>query len=134
MISKPAKVLIEEFDLKPHPFDGWYSEIKTAALAPPRYHYLMQLGEYTDWHRTSGQLIMTHIDGAPIEIMTSLDGHHSKKVTLGTDDNPTRIIKPNSWRSWECQGYWSLMLITAETSEDFLQWRLAPDKWTPHWP
>ncbi len=94
----------------------------------------MQLGEYTDWHKSSGELIITHIDGAPFKIMTSQDGHHRRTATLGPEENPTRVIKSNFWRSWESLGYWSLIMVTAEKQEDFLQWQLAPDHWTPHWP
>ena len=134
MASRRPEEIIEEFQLKPHPFDGWFAAVKSERKEPTRIHYLMRAGELAPWHRTDGQLMITHIDGAPFTISTSQDGHHMRNAVLGLEDNPARLIPAGIWRSWQSMGFWSLLLISSTEKSDFLNWELAPDDWQPHWP
>ena len=132
MTGPCAEDQITRFGLKPHPFDGWFGTVETERVAPVRFHYLIQAGEYAAWHRTAGQIIMTHIDGAPLTVTTSYDGHEASNRVLGDSTGSAIQIDAGAWRTWESLGHWSLLLVSTDDPAHFMSWDLAPDDWFPH--
>lgn len=131
MQQSSAESMIDSFALLPHPYDGWFARVDTARTSPVRFHYLLRAGEFGAWHRTGGRLILTHIDGAPLTVSLSDGGHNTRGFALHQDGEQSCLVAETEWRCWESLGHWSLMMVSVERVEDFLQWSLAPDDWRP---
>ncbi len=128
-----AEEIITKFELRPHPFDGWCTQIDNGEMGPARFHYLIKIGELAPWHQAAGQLIFTHIDGAPLKLIFSEDGKHSSNRILNRELNASSVmVPPAAWRTWESLGPWSLMIASVDRRNDFLNWDLAPDNWHPN--
>ncbi|WP_306252851.1 cupin domain-containing protein [Parvularcula sp. IMCC14364] len=130
-MEKTADDTAALFDLKPHPFDGWFAPILTDKPGPARFHYLAKASEYAAWHRSSGPILLTHIDGAPLTLTTSEDGLRAQNRLLKPGASSSGTIGGHVWRTWETLGHWSLIIVSTEKAEFFLGWELAPDDWYP---
>ena len=122
-----ADEVIANFALRPHPFDGWFAPVDTDRLAPVRFHYLIRAGELAPWHATGSQLVLTHIDGAPLTVTTidNAGDYHNRVLQSGKQSSV--LVEADWWRTWESLGHWSLLIASVETREDFLLWSLAPE-------
>lgn len=123
--------VIETFGLQPHPFDGWFARIEAEAETPVRFHYLIRAGELAPWHLTGGQMVITHIDGAPLALSVADGGRTAQGHVLYTDRERSCLVSETEWRTWESLGRWTLLIVSVEREEFFTRWQLAPDDWHP---
>ncbi|MCI5044857.1 MAG: cupin domain-containing protein [Aquisalinus sp.] len=130
-MEKTADETAALFDLKPHPFDGWFAPVLTDKPGPHRFHYLSKAGEYAAWHRTTGPILLTHIDGAPLTLTTSDNGVTARNKLLKPGASSSGTIEAGVWRTWETLGLWTLLIVSTDKAEYFLGWDLAPDNWYP---
>ena len=91
---------------------------------------MIRAGEYAAWHRASGRMIMTWIDGAPMTLTMSDGGRGIRHAMLHAAERSC-MIEEGEWRTWESLGQWSLVMISVETVDCFTRWTLAPDDWHP---
>ena len=139
--SPPAHEVIERLGLQPHPEGGFYRETwrdepadgsrgsGTAIL------FLLREGEQSRWHRVDAVEIWHYYDGAPLELLVSLDGEPPARHTLGpglfTDEHPQVIVPTDAWQSARSLGDWTLVGCTVSPAFQFEGFELADDDFDP---
>ncbi len=136
----PADI-IRLLDLKPHPEGGHYAE--TWRDRPPgggrgagtAIYYLLQVGEYSHWHRVDAAEIWHWYAGAPLALTVSPNGHDAHAVHLGPDlpagQRPQAIVPAGAWQTAESLGAWTLAGCTVSPAFEFAGFELAPPDWRP---
>jgi len=136
-----ANDIIDRLSLQPHPEGGWYRETwraeaeKDARAAGTAIYYLLDVGEYSHWHRVDAAEIWHWYAGAPLSLTVSPDGHDAEAWVLGPEvmagQLPQRIVPPNWWQCATSLGGWSLVGCTVSPGFEFSGFEMAPPDWRP---
>ncbi len=136
-----ANDIIAQLSLQPHPEGGWYRETWRAEAgqgeraAGTAIYYLLDVGEYSDWHRVDAAEIWHRYAGAPLSLTVSPDGHDAEAWVLGSEimagQLPQRIVPPNWWQCATSLGGWTLVGCTVSPGFEFDKFEMAPPDWRP---
>ena len=106
----PAKTVIEELRLSPHPEGGWYRETwRAEALEDERpsattIHFLLESHQRSHWHKVDAAEVWLWHAGDPLLLSCSagIDGP-VREVKLGPDviagDAPHYVVAPHEWQA-----------------------------------
>ena len=130
----PARRLIHQLKLKPHPEGGWYRESFRDGN-PGRAHstaiyFLLEAGEASRWHRVDAAEVWHFYKGAPLELRIG-------KGTFILGDNideaqaPQIVVPPNAWQAARSLGEYTLVGCTVAPGFEFASFELAPDGFAP---
>ncbi|NNE20496.1 MAG: cupin domain-containing protein, partial [Myxococcales bacterium] len=126
--------------LLPHPEGGHYAETwrhdgGASRGAGTAIYYLLQAGERSRWHRIDAAEIWHFYAGAPLELMTCLEGEGVQRRVLGSDlvapQSPQIIVAAHEWQAARSLGDWTLVGCTVSPAFDFNRFELAPEGWSP---
>lgn len=136
-----ARDIIRTLDLAPHPEGGWYREtwraesVDGARPAGTSIYYLLDIGEFSHWHRVDATEIWHWYAGGPLSLTLSPDGHDAEAHVLGPDigarQQPQRIVPANWWQCATSLGEWTLVGCTVSPGFDFAGFEMAPPDWRP---
>lgn len=141
----PAKTLIEELRLSPHPEGGWYRETWRAPAEEGErsqataIHFLLEAHQRSHWHKVDAAEIWLWHAGDPLllSLATSPKGP-VRDVRLGADavagDLPQYVVAPHEWQAASplpgTAGYTLVSCVVAPAFE-FEGFTLAPPDWRP---
>lgn len=125
-----AAKIIREHWLQPHPFEGYWRELRHE---PGVCREGLQLFEATDeagWHRIDAEVTYRLLDGGPLALSMSPDGHEARAERL-TDIGQATTIAPGVLRAISCLGAYALMELTFRPDRALTDRELMPDDWFP---
>lgn len=132
--------IIRTLHLLPHPEGGHYAETwrhdgGDARGAGTAIYYLLQAGERSHWHRIDVAEIWHFYAGAPLELLTCLDGEGVQRRVLGPDfvtqQRPQIVVAAREWQAARSLGDWTLVGCTVSPAFEFDRFELAPEGWSP---
>jgi len=132
--------VIRALGLVPHPEGGHYRETwrhENGAMrgAGTSIYYLLRAGERSRWHRIDATEIWHFYAGAPLELLSCIEGGEVIRRVLGPNvgsgEEPQLHIPPNAWQSAASLGDWTLVGCTVSPAFEFEQFELAPEGWHP---
>ena len=141
----PAKTLIEELRLSPHPEGGWFRETWRAPAEERErarataIFFLLEAHQRSQWHRVDAAEIWLWHAGDPLLLSLSLDdGEPVRAVQLGPNviagDMPQYVVAPFEWQSAAPlpgkRGFTLVSCVVAPAFE-FAGFELAADGWQP---
>ena len=141
----PAKTLIEELRLSPHPEGGWFRETWRApaedgerALATAIY-FLLEAHQRSHWHRVDAAEIWLWHAGDPLLLsLAAGDEGPVREVCLGPNvlagDSPQYLVAPDEWQAAApLPGKRGFTLVSCVVTPgfEFSGFSLAPDGWRP---
>ena len=132
-----ADRIIKQLGLSPHPEGGHYRQT-WAAEGPGRpsgtcIYFLLRAGDSSHWHKVDAAEIWHFYAGAPLLLsIAETEAGPRRNLLLGpdltTDQQPQRIVPPNSWQKAETTGAYSLVGCTVSPGFQFEHFTLAaPD-------
>ena len=141
----PAKTLIEELRLSPHPEGGWFRETWRAqpedggrGLATAIY-FLLEAHQRSHWHKVDAAEIWLWHAGDPLLLSLSVGPNGPvRDVRLGPDvvagDHPHYVIGAYEWQAASAlpgtHGY-TLVTCVVTPAFQFSGFTLAPPEWRP---
>jgi uncharacterized protein len=141
----PAKTLIEELRLSPHPEGGWFRETWRApaeegerALATSIY-FLLESHQRSHWHKVDAAEVWLWHGGDPLMLSLSTSPKGPvRDVRLGNDvvagERPHYVIGAHEWQSAVAlpgtHGYTLLSCVVVPAFK-FAGFTLAPPGWHP---
>ena len=132
--------IIAALDLRPHPEGGHYRETWRHDNGDERgagtsIYYLLRAGERSHWHRVDAAEIWHFYSGAPLELLTYIDGDEVRRHVLGPNiaaaERPQITVAPNEWQAACSLGDWTLVGCTVSPAFEFERFEMAPEGWTP---
>ncbi len=136
-----AQDIIRALDLAPHPEGGWYRETWRAQAgegerpAGTSIYYLLDVGDFSHWHRVDAAEIWHWYAGAPLSLSVSPDGHDAQAHIIGPEiaagQRPQHIVPVNWWQSATSLGAWTLCGCTVSPGFSFDGFEMAPPDWRP---
>lgn len=136
-----AREIIDQLALQPHPEGGWYRETWRAEAsdgersAGTAIYYLLDVGEFSHWHRVDAAEVWHWYAGAPLSLTVSPDGHDAAAWILGSElaagQLPQRVVPAGWWQTATSLGEWTLVGCTVAPGFDFDGFELAPPDWRP---
>ncbi len=137
-----AAEVVELLGLKPHPEGGFYREtfrdtrlVEGGRPASTAIHYLLGVGEASEWHRVDAAEIWHWHAGAPMAITLSPDGHDAEAHRLGPElrmrQKPQLVVPAHWWQTATSLGAWTLVSCTVAPGFDFAGFEMAPPGWRP---
>ena len=136
-MSPRAAHLVETLGLEPHPEGGHYHEVfrsphtvrpddgrgERAALTV--IHFLLAEGEVSRWHRVASDEAWHFVDGAPLELLVSLDDFATVEThRLGAEAGPVAVVPAGAWQAARSLGAYSLVGCTVGPGFDFADFEL----------
>jgi len=124
-MSTRAEELIRRLELAPHPEGGWYRETFRSTIeidpldgrarrsALTGIYFLLTRGQRSRWHRVASDEIWTHVEGAPVRLVTYVPATGELEDALlgpfGADDRdreilPQRVVPAGVWQAAEPLG------------------------------
>jgi uncharacterized protein len=117
MITDISKILIEQYNLTPHPEGGWYKqnyksvEIIPSCSLPTRFsgdrafstaiYFLLEKGNFSAFHRIKSDECWHFYLGDPLEIFILLPNGNLKTVLMGSQFNNNQrfqfTVPANCW-------------------------------------
>ena len=137
---EPSQI-IQALGMQPHPQGGHY--VETFRDTPPdggrgrctAIYYLLQVGEYSHWHRVDAVEIWHWYAGAPLALTISDNGHDARALHLGPEiaagQRPQGVVPADAWQTAESLGAWTLVGCTVAPAFSFEGFELAPPDWRP---
>ncbi|HEY6817302.1 MAG TPA: cupin domain-containing protein [Croceibacterium sp.] len=141
----PAKTLIEELRLSPHPEGGWFRETWRAPAEDGErgfataIYFLLEAHQRSHWHKVDAAEIWLWHAGDPLllSLSTSPKGP-VRDVRLGPDviagDHPHYVIGAHEWQAASAlpgtHGYTLVSCVVAPAFQ-FAGFTLAPPDWRP---
>jgi predicted cupin superfamily sugar epimerase len=141
----PAKTVIEELRLSPHPEGGWYREVWRApaeegerALATAIY-FLLEAHQRSHWHTGAAAQIGLWHAGDPLLLSLSPSPRGPvREIRLGPDviagDRPQAVVGAHEWQSAAplpgTEGF-TLVSCVVTPGFRFSGFTLAPAGWRP---
>lgn len=139
-MTSPSEI-IAALGMNPHPEGGHYVETFRDEEGPKgrgfstAIYYLLQVGEYSHWHRVDAVEIWHWYAGAPLALTLSENGHDAQAFRLGpnilVEERPQVIVPRNAWQTAESLGAWTLVGCTVSPGFHFDGFELAPPDWRP---
>lgn len=141
----PAKTVIEELRLAPHPEGGWFRETWRAPAGEGEraqataIYFLLEAHQRSHWHKIDAAEIWLWHAGDPLLLSRSsgIEGP-VRDVKLGPDviagDTPQHIIAPHEWQSaapLPGRAGYSLVSCVVTPGFEFSGFTLAPPDWHP---
>jgi predicted cupin superfamily sugar epimerase len=136
-----AQDIIARLGLEPHPEGGWYRETWRASApegerpSGTAIYYLLDVGEFSHWHRVDAAEIWHWYAGAPLSLTVSADGHDAEAWVLGPEvmagQLPQRVVPENWWQCATSLGDWTLVGCTVSPGFEFDGFEMAPPDWRP---
>jgi len=136
-----ARDIISQLSLQPHPEGGWYRETWRAGApqgqraAGTAIYYLLDVGEFSHWHRVDAAEVWHWYAGGPLSLTVSSDGHDAEAWVLGSDiaagQMPQRVVPAGWWQTATSLGAWTLVGCTVSPGFEFGGFELAPPDWRP---
>ena len=141
----PAKTLIEELRLSPHPEGGWFRETWRApaedgerSLATAIY-FLLEAHQRSHWHQVDAAELWLWHAGDPLLLeVASHDRGPVGGIRLGPavldGDSPQYLIQPGEWQAaapLPGQAGYSLVSCVVTPGFEFAGFTLAPEGWRP---
>ena len=141
----PAKTVIEELRLSPHPEGGWFRETWRALAddgeraQATAIHFLLEAHQRSHWHKVDAAEIWLWHAGDPLLLSLSPDESGPvRDVQLGPDvvagDLPQYVVAPHEWQAAAPlpgqHGYTLVSCVVAPAFE-FAGFTLAPEGWVP---
>jgi hypothetical protein len=141
----PARKIIEQLGLEPHPEGGWYKETwRAPAGAGERasataIHFLLEHGQRSHWHRVDASEIWLWHAGDALELALAETDHSPvQTISLGPDvlggQAVQHVIAPHWWQAARpatgAHGYVLVSCVVAPAFE-FAGFELAPAGWEP---
>lgn len=141
----PAKTVIEELRLSPHPEGGWFRETWRAPAddgeraQATAIHFLLEAHQRSHWHKVDAAEIWLWHAGDPLLLSLSPDESGPvRDVQLGPDvvagDLPQYVVAPHEWQAAAPlpgqHGYTLVSCVVAPAFE-FAGFTLAPEGWVP---
>ncbi len=129
-----AQEIIEQLSLSPHPEGGHFRETWRAGgpgrPAGTSIYFLLQGGEYNQWHKVDAAEIWHFYAGAPLILRVSgSDEGPAHEHRLGPDlsagEHPQVVIPPGHWQRAECTGAYTLVGCTVSPGFQFEGFQLA---------
>ena len=116
--------IIKRLNLKPHPEGGHYCEtfVDRTKFRPERnlcsiIYYLLDLDEFSHWHRVDATECWFWHAGAPLALTVSKDGKDASSI--------------NWWQTANSLGKWSLVSCMVTPAFQFSGFELADENWAP---
>lgn len=133
--------IIAALRLEPHPEGGWYRETWRAPAAEGErsagtaIYFLLDVGEFSHWHRVDAAETWHFYAGAPLSLSLSPDGHDAEAHVLGPEiaagQRPQITVPPDWWQAATSLGAWTLVGCTVSPGFTFEGFELAPPDWRP---
>ena len=132
--------VIRALELVPHPEGGhyretWRHENGDARGTGTSIYYLLEAGERSRWHRIDATEIWHFYAGAPLELLSYIEGGQVVRRVLGSNlalgEQPQLQIEPNEWQSATSLGDWTLVGCTVSPAFEFERFELAAEGWKP---
>jgi uncharacterized protein len=137
-----ANEIIRMLHMQPHPEGGHYVETFRDAPGPDNratstvIYFLLQVGEFSHWHRVDATEIWLWHAGAPLALSISPpDGIGAHALHLGPDlragQKPQAIVAKDHWQAAESLGAWTLVSCVVAPGFAFSGFQLAAPDWRP---
>ncbi len=136
----PAEI-IRTLGMQPHPEGGHFVETwrdvpeQGGRGAGTAIYYLLQVGEYSHWHRVDAAEMWHWYAGGPLALTISPDGHDAVAHHLGPEllagQKPQIVVPKGHWQTAESLGAWTLVGCTVSPAFQFEGFELAPPDWRP---
>ena len=134
--------IIKRLNLKPHPEGGHYCEtfVDRTKFRPERnlcsiIYYLLDLDEFSHWHRVDATECWFWHAGAPLALTVSKDGKDARSIKLGAalelGQRPHFVVEKNWWQTANSLGKWSLVSCMVTPAFQFSGFELADENWAP---
>ena len=138
----PSQVLIDRYQLQPHPEGGWYRELHRSHTVVTRADgsersgftailFLLEAGNASAWHRVHGADESWHfIAGAPVELQLRSDhASQSQPQLLGfsverAELQPLVVVPAGWWQAARSLGAWSLVSCCVGPGFDFADFEI----------
>ncbi|MEN9855539.1 MAG: hypothetical protein RLZZ157_665 [Pseudomonadota bacterium] len=142
----PAREVIALLGLIPHPEGGHYIETFRDPCGPDpsqtgarghstAIYYLLQVGEYSHWHKVDACEHWFWHAGGPLALSISLDGTTAHAHHLGPDlragQRPQALVPAGAWQAAESLGAWTLVSCVVAPAFEFAGFEMAPPDWFP---
>lgn len=146
-----ARAVISTLGLEPHPEGGWYRETWRAETRAPEspaqqpaadgraggsaIYYLLDVGEYSHWHRVDADELWLWHAGAPLALSMSEFGRDAEARHLGPEiaagQRPQLRVPAGWWQSATSLGAWTLVSCIVCPAFEFDGFEMAPPDWRP---
>jgi uncharacterized protein len=136
----PATI-IARLGMQPHPEGGHYVEThRDPAPAGGRgavtaIYFLLEAGERSHWHKVDATEIWLWHAGAPLDLLTSLDGRFVRHERLGAQlargEHPQAVVPKDAWQAAEARDGWALVSCVVAPAFRFEGFTLAAPGWAP---
>jgi uncharacterized protein len=137
-----ANDIIKALALKPHPEGGHFREMFRDSVtdangrsASTAIYFLLERGERSLWHTVDAVEIWHYYAGAPLELLTQVEGQARHTVRLGPDvlqgERPQAVVPRGAWQSARSTGDYTLVGCTVAPGFEFAGFRMAAPGWEP---
>ena len=143
MTSARVQELVQSLGLKPHPEGGFYRETWRSPLrvmpadgrgeraALTAIHFLLPAGAVSRWHRVRSDEVWTHVEGAPLELITIPASQWLlERVILGplaAGHAPAHCVPADCWQAARSQGDYTLVSCAVGPGFEFTDFELMSD-------
>lgn len=137
--ATPARPLIEQLDLKPHPEGGSYREIyrsservqtaRGARCAITAIYYLLERDQFSRWHVVEADEIWHFYEGSPLELLAyDPESRALTRCVLGNmrgEQVRVAVVRKGIWQAARSLGDFSLGGCDVGPGFDFEDFRLV---------
>jgi uncharacterized protein len=142
--ATPARRLIEQLSLLPHPEGGWYREIyrSTSRIDTPRgsrsalttIYYLLERNQLSRWHVVASDEVWHHYGGAPLELLAYAPATRRllRRMLASPGDSggagdaePVAVIERGTWQAARSLGDYSLLGCTVGPGFEFADFQFV---------
>lgn len=129
--ARTLEALIAAHGLKPHPYDGWFSERPSPDGAARCWRRLLGLGDFVSWHQMAAARSFTLIEGGPLAISISKDGVGATSQPLSAARLGPFSVPKDAYIALEPLGALALFdeLVSADLA--MTDARFMPESWAP---
>ena len=138
----PSQVLIDRYQLQPHPEGGWYRELHRSNTVVTRSDgmqrsgftailFLLEAGNASAWHRVHGADESWHfIAGAPVELLLRAEDRGQTQLQLlgfsveRAELQPLLVVPAGWWQAARSLGAWSLVSCCVGPGFDFADFEI----------
>ncbi|MEM9421541.1 MAG: cupin domain-containing protein [Pseudomonadota bacterium] len=130
-MAESTKSVIARLGLTPHPFEGWFAEVKHQVGHSRRFVLLLAAGGHVPWHRLPAQITWRYQEGSPLVLSQSVNGLYAEAVQLGPQGEGKWMIPANNFQTLETVGRWTVIEGTLAPDIPISERIHCRDNWYP---
>ena len=130
----PARRLIHQLKLKPHPEGGWFRESfrdgNRGRAHSTAIYFLLEAAEVSRWHRVDAAEVWHFYKGAPLELKIG-KGAFILGNAIDEGQAPQIVVPAGAWQAARSLGEYTLVGCTVAPGFEFSTFEMAPDGFSP---